>query len=302
MKFKFYGKEYDSEKIDFIHLRPIKRGIFTAYVFEVCQDGVAEIIPESEEIDELKVDEYYKVLKEHQESLGLIEVKPTFPGSFGGFANVNNAYTAFLRHTSILKRKYLSLSYKRRCSQGYNLVIFETKKFPKKSDKINKLLEGFYNKKDNKLIAEKQLSDYGLVRFLSAEFRKKEKFVIDSELLKKTLYYLRKDLADETEYVVSKSIEGDYNSIGIDEALSNLVGFGVLGKVIPSYNNDFYILLNEAESEMILKDLKPDQAEIIEKISNIYDIAMKGKLEKLGLNEKIPDLSDQIKEDEPGNE
>ena len=135
-----------------------------------------------------------------------------------------------------------------------NERIFKTKMVSKKSDVWNKVLNEFENKNVAQFIA-KYMKDYDLIKYLTAKRVQNNEFTIDKEVLKKALYSLGNEFSDETEFCVSKSIDGVYNSIGIDDAFSNLLTFGVLTRFIPSHNEEYYILLNEKESNEVLKHL-----------------------------------------------
>ena len=278
MKFKFYGKEYDSEKIDFINLFREKGGMIPLYSFSICQEGKWEKIKESTTADEIKIYEYYKLLKQSQDSLGFIEAFGINSNTFGAFINLDNAMSVEMGTTKFLKRKFLTVKFRDKSliEPEFNVFTFKTKTCPKKSDKWDKMLNEFENKKASRFIA-KYMKDYDLVKYLTAKRVQNNEYTIDKEVLKRALYTLRNDFVDQTEFCVSKSIDGVYNSIGIDDAFFNLLTFGVLAKVTPSQNEEYYILLNEKESNEILKRLKSQEKEVINKVYSMYKDTEKEK-------------------------
>lgn len=274
MKFELFGKEFDSQEIEYIkHTRKKNKNGKKAWYVVVSQNGKEEIIPESETFDELKFgQQYYYFIEKNQEKLGFVRAESYYGRAF---VNLKNAGSLKLLETDFLKRKYLVAHFKNWMGDE-NARVFKTKTVSKKNDMWDKMLNEFENKKASRFIA-KYMKDYDLVKYLTAKRVQNNEYTIDKEVLKRALYTLRNDFVDQTEFCVSKSIDGAYNSIGIDDAFFNLLTFGVLRRVIPSHNEEYFIALNEKESNEILKPLTNQENEVINKVYSMYKDTEKEK-------------------------
>lgn len=310
MKFEFFGKEYESEDIDYIQVYKNKnKKDGTRRSFIVCIDGVRQYVNDNQETNGSIETEWLNFLNENSEKLGFIKGGKGYFSD--AFLNVNNACKVFLQTTKWLKKRYLTLYYYQRTPINNSYHIFPrliTEKVSRKNNKWDLVLEEYNNKLKPRYIDQgKIIKDYDLIKYCCAQLVQNGKKEIDMDVLVKALYTLTNELAGKTKYTAVRSIKDTYYSIDINMAASQLNELGILSKYYDGYKCE--INLSEQDCKYLLENISKDKKNIIDKICSRYEeidkiqsnILDKREIIKEEL-EKLKKSNNNIVEEELGNE
>jgi len=126
-------------------------------------------------------------------------------------------------------------------------------------------------------IVERKLTAYDFMRCLFATLAKNKRSIINKTALVKEIYGFREHLQQTSDTCISlfddiefrTGIDNSIVSYDINNGISNLQTFGVVGKLNPTYEK-LFIYLTEQEADDILSNYAPEVKTAIATLANQF--------------------------------